>query len=197
MKIILASASPRRAQLLEQVGISFEVKPSTVEEIVTKSEPSEVVEELSLQKAMDVAEKEMDNPAEEVLVIGADTIVTIDGKIMGKPKDEQDAKDMLGCLQGREHQVFTGVTFVHCRSGQKEVVSFSEETKVFLHAMSEAEIDAYVASKEPMDKAGAYGIQGKSAIYIERIDGDYNNVVGLPLARVYQEAKKLGYNLTK
>lgn len=199
MKIILASASPRRDQLLQQVGISCTIQPSQVEETITKEKPWEVVEELSFQKAMDVAARcllESSKTArEEIVVIGADTIVAIDGEILGKPKDAQEAKEMLGRLQGKEHQVYTGVTLVIGKELRR--ISFHEETKVSLYPMSMEEVEAYVATGEPMDKAGAYGIQGKSAVYIEKIQGDYNNVVGLPLARLYQEAKKLGYDLTR
>lgn len=183
--------------MLTQAGIEFETIVSTVEEVITKNIPSEVVEELAYQKAMDVAEQVLKNCDEECLVIGADTIVTIDGKIMGKPKDAADAEEMLQILQGKVHQVFTGVTFVIGNKDKKKHIAFHEKTDVYFYPMSEEEVKGYVASGEPFGKAGSYGIQGKSAVYIEKINGDYNNVVGLPLAKVYQEAKKAGLDLMK
>lgn len=192
MRIILASASPRRSDLLRQAGISFETVVSSIEEVITKTEPEEVVEELSRQKAFDVAESILEEGQDDFLVIGADTVVSIDGKILGKPKNVQNAKEMLGMLQGREHQVFTGVTFVIVQAGKRQDRTFHEETEVWFYPMSNEEIDTYAESGEPEGKAGSYGIQGAGAIYIEKIKGDYNNVVGLPLARVYQEMKKIG-----
>lgn len=192
MRIILASASPRRSDLLGQAGISFETVVSSIEEVITKTEPEEVVEELSRQKAFDVAESILEEGQDDFLVIGADTVVSIDGKILGKPKNVQNAKEMLGMLQGREHQVFTGVTFVLVQAGKRQDRTFHEETEVWFYPMSNEEIDTYAESGEPEGKAGSYGIQGAGAIYIEKIKGDYNNVVGLPLARVYQEMKKIG-----
>ena len=208
MKIILASASPRRKELLKQIGLDFEVVVSDVEEKVTSSVPHEVVEELSRQKAqacMDVVwnsevyrSKELVSESgvevrekEVLLVIGADTVVACDGRILGKPKDAQDAMDMLEMLQGRAHEVYTGVTLMYCRDGEKvQVCTFHEATKVRFYPMSREEIEAYVASGDPLDKAGSYGIQGFCARYISGIEGDYNNVVGLPVGRVYQEVKK-------
>lgn len=180
---------------MEQAGIKFETMVSTVEERITKSMPAEVVSELSWQKAQNVAEKVRNSGDDDCLVIGADTIVTIDGRIMGKPEDAQHAKEMLRILAGREHQVFTGVTFVLQKDGKERSLTFFEETKVFFYPMSEAEIDDYIATGEPVGKAGSYGIQGKSAVFIRKIEGDYNNVVGLPLSRVYQEMKRMGLNL--
>lgn len=185
MKIILASQSPRRKELLSRIGLDFQVCPSTVEEKISSTDPVEVVKELSRQKAYDVAEKFSQT---EKLVIGADTIVVYDGKILGKPKDQEDAARILGMLQGQTHSVYTGVTLVREEAGQKEstAVTFAEETQVMMYPMSEEEIRWYVDSKEPMDKAGAYGIQGLGARFIREIKGDYNNVVGLPAARIYQ-----------
>lgn len=203
-QIILASASPRRKELLEQIGLEFEICPAKGEEIITKTIPEEVVMELSKQKAEEVAamvvafaeeNKEITTPS-DILVIGADTVVAYDGQILGKPKDETDAKRMLSMLSGNTHSVFTGVTLVLIdKSGRAGEVVFYEKTDVTMHAMTEAEIERYVASGEPMDKAGAYGIQGKCAIYIEKITGDYNNVVGLPITRIYQELKKIGIDI--
>lgn len=200
-QIILASASPRRRELLEQIGLEFEICPAKGEEVIHHTEPEDVVIELSEQKAKEVAamigaygEKhaELMTP-QEILVIGADTIVACDGKILGKPKDEADACRMLSLLSGRRHSVYTGVAFVLLdASGKAGMYSFFEKTDVFMKELSEKEIRRYAATGEPLDKAGAYGIQGKGAAFVERIEGDYNNVVGLPLARVYKELLGLG-----
>ncbi|MCI8591107.1 MAG: septum formation inhibitor Maf [Lachnospiraceae bacterium] len=188
--LVLASRSPRRRELLSQVGISFRMAPGTVEERITKTAPDEVVRELSFQKAEDVASGE----PEGVWVLGADTVVALDGKILGKPTDAREAKDMLRQLSGRSHSVYTGVTLYRRMDGKTTSETFSEETKVTFYPMTEEEICRYVDSGDPMDKAGAYGIQGPAAAFIQRIEGDYNNVVGLPVAAVYQRWKeKLQY----
>ena len=173
-QIILASASPRRKELLEQIGISFEICPAKGEERITKSVPHEVVEELASQKAVEVASmvrtyeethQELVTPS-DLMVIGADTIVSCGGQILGKPKDEHDACRMLKLLSGGTHQVYTGVSIVLLdASGKAGQVTFHEKTDVTMRAMSEEEIRRYVATGEPMDKAGAYGIQGKCAIF--------------------------------
>ena len=193
MKIILASKSPRRKELLSQVGYTYECVVSEKEENTDAVQPSDVVKELSQQKAEDVCAKiEKEGQMEEdCLVIGADTIVAKDSEIFGKPKDTEDAKRMLSALQGREHSVWTGVTLIYLRDGKKKKKVFAEETKVHMYSMSEQEIEEYIRTKEPEDKAGAYAIQGYAAKFIKKIDGDYNNVVGLPVARIYQELKKL------
>ena len=193
MKIYLASASPRRKELLKQVGLSFKVMPSTVEEKITKTGPQEVVEELSYQKAVDVCGRLAEDGQEDFVVIGADTVVSCWGEILGKPKDRADAKRMLGRLQGGSHQVYTGVTLAWKNRGVSPMYcTFSECTDVTMYPMTEEEIEKYADSGEPMDKAGAYAIQGLCAAYIQGICGDYNNVVGLPVGRVYQELKKRG-----
>lgn len=193
MKIILASKSPRRKELLSQVGYTYECMVSEKEENTDAVQPSDVVKELSQQKAEDVCAKiEKEGQMEEdCLVIGADTIVAKDSEIFGKPKDTEDAKRMLSTLQGREHSVWTGVTLIYLRDGKKKKKVFAEETKVHMYSMLEQEIEEYIRTKEPEDKAGAYAIQGYAAKFIKKIDGDYNNVVGLPVARIYQELKKL------
>lgn len=191
MRIILASASPRRRELLTQIGIGFEVIVSDVEEHVTATRPYEVVEELSAQKASAVLEGLQ--PEEEVLVIGADTVVSIDGIILGKPKDDTDAASMLQRLSGRIHQVYTGVTMLYRAYGREEDVirkTFSEKTEVEFFEMLPEEIAEYINSGDCRDKAGSYGIQGFCARYIKGISGDYNNVVGLPVGRLYQEGKE-------
>ena len=200
-QIILASASPRRKELLEQIGLEFEICPAKGEEIISKNRPEEVVMELSAQKAKEVASmvrayesghEELMTP-QDILVIGADTIVACDELILGKPVDEADARRMLALLSGRKHAVYTGVTFVFLdQSGRAGAHTFYEKTFVTMKQLTETEIERYVATGEPMDKAGAYGIQGKCAIYIEGIEGDYNNVVGLPVARIYKELQSLG-----
>lgn len=187
--IILASQSPRRRELLTQIGLEFEVLPSTVEEVITSTDPVEAVKELAQQKARDVErEVRVKRNVQPGLVIGADTIVVYGGKMLGKPADKEDAVRMLTMLHGKCHSVYTGVTLI---TEEKEIV-FAEETKVYMYPMSEEEIAWYVSTGEPMDKAGAYGIQGFCARFIEKIQGDYNNVVGLPVGRIYQELKKEG-----
>lgn len=193
-KIILASKSPRRRELLALAGYEFELAKAKGEEIITGTAPAEVVEELSRQKALDVYQqymkKENNKNGENFLVIGADTVVAIDGKILGKPKSGQEAFEMLKLLQGREHEVYTGVTLV--QSGQTVYThSFYECTRVTFYPMDEEEIWAYVDTGDPMDKAGAYGIQSGAAKFVRGISGDYNNVVGLPVARLYHEMQKL------
>lgn len=187
-KIILASASPRRRELLEQGGIPFTVIPSQAEEKITTEQPGQAVEELSYLKCNDIYEKSLG----DILVIGADTVVASEGKILGKPSSQKDAVKMLQSLQGREHEVYTGVTIMAREGNENRKKTFHEKTKVVFYPMSDEEIRSYVNTGEPMDKAGAYGIQGKSAVFIKEISGDYNNVVGLPLARLYQELKNMG-----
>ncbi len=253
VRIILASASPRRRELLGQIGIAYEVRVSDVEEKATAREPWLVVEELSAQKAEAVlegmtgwkaeaalegmtgrkaeaalegvtgwkaeaalegmtgwkaeaalegvagrkAEEEPEVSGRNILVIGADTVVAVDGQILGKPSDKEDAVRMLEKLSGRCHDVYTGVTLLHWngseeakQGGQLWRRVFHEVTKVHFYPMSAQEIASYVSSGDCMDKAGAYGIQGLCAKYIRCIEGDYNNVVGLPVARLYQEIKE-------
>lgn len=190
-QIIIASQSPRRRELMEQAGYEFIVVPSDVEEKIKSTKPQEVVEALSSQKAEDVYNKAMENEEQNIVVIGADTVVAIDGEILGKPENEAVAKEMLKRLQGRQHQVYTGVTLMWNEGGVNKSSSFNECTDVTFYRMTEEEIDNYVATGDCYDKAGAYGIQGPGAIYIEKISGDYNNVVGLPISRLYQEMKKI------
>lgn len=185
-KIVLASASPRRLELLRQIGIEPEVIASHVEEKVTSDEPAQVVMELSKQKAEDVAAKEKPG----TLVIGSDTVVAADGKILGKPKSHEEAEQMIRSLAGKTHQVYTGVCVV-VRGETDQVLSFYDETEVEVYPMAEDEIKAYAAMEEPMDKAGAYAVQGYFARYIKGIRGSYANVMGLPVSRLYQEMKKL------
>lgn len=187
-QIVLASASPRRKELLEQIGLSFVVVPAKGDETVNALHPAEVVLELAAQKAEEVAARE---DCKEAVIIAADTIVALGQQIFGKPADEESAVQMLHQLQGNTHSVYTGVAVLY----QGRRIAFFEETKVTMYPMSEEEIRAYVATGEPMDKAGAYAIQGLCAVYIKEIAGDYNNVVGLPVARLYQECRKAGIDL--
>ena len=185
MKVILASASPRRKELLKKCGLAFDIIPAKGEENITKTIPVEVVMELSQQKAAEIAGMQ----EEDCIVIGADTIVAKGDIIMGKPRDQEDARRMLRMISDDCHQVYTGVTII--RTGKKaESLTFAEKTDVFLYPISEKDMESYIESGDPMDKAGAYGIQGDFAIHVKSIEGDYYNVVGLPVGRVYQELKK-------
>ena len=179
--IILASASPRRKELLTLAGVDFTVKAADVEEVIPENaSPDEVVMSLALQKAQAVSKDNAD-----CIVIGSDTVVALDGVILGKPKDEENAREMLIARSGRSHTVYTGVAIIH---GEK-TKSFCEATEVVFNELSQEEILNYIATKEPMDKAGAYGIQGKGCVLVEKIVGDYFNVVGLPVSRLYKELK--------
>lgn len=195
VKYILASGSPRRRELLEQAGISFEIFQAQGEEISAKESPEDVVEELSYRKADEVAGQYLTKYENDtVVIIGADTLVASGGEIMGKPQSGAEAAKMLTKLQGDVHQVYTGVTLIILGEGQQErcrnVITFHERTDVCMYPMTPEQIAAYVATGEPMDKAGAYAIQGKCAVYIKGINGDYNNVVGLPVARLMHELFK-------
>ena len=178
---ILASESPRRRRLLEQLGLTFEVRAHGVEEIhPPDASPEDIVLDLSLRKAEPVADAE---PG--ALTLGADTVVVLDGEVLGKPADAAHARLMLQRLSGRTHEVFTGIAIVH--AGSDRCVTAHEATAVTFAEMSEEEIDRYVATGSPIDKAGAYGIQDDcGALFVSRIDGDYYNVVGLPLHRFYR-----------
>lgn len=193
VRFVLASGSPRRKELLEQLGLTFEISSAHGEEIITKTLPAEIVEELSWQKAAEVADRYVDTYKNDIcVIIGADTIVAFGNEIMGKPHDEEDAVRMLMQLAGNTHQVYTGVTLVILENGKKRPLTFHEKTDVCMYPMTQAQVQSYVATGEPMDKAGAYAIQGKCAAYIRGINGEYNNVVGLPVARLMQELSALG-----
>lgn len=183
LPIVLASASPRRKELLRQIGLEFEVFPADVDEHIQWEEPVQAVKELACQKARDVAQKFN----RDAWILGADTIVVHKGKIMGKPANRQEAISMLSVLQGDTHSVFTGVCAIQKEQGNDLEIVFSEETKVSIYEMEMWEMEEYADTLEPMDKAGGYGIQGIFAKYIRCIHGDYNNVVGLPISRIYQE----------
>ena len=178
-KIILASASPRRKELMELAGYDFEVICADIVEVVPEEAmPQEVVISLALQKAQAVAAEH-----KEAVVIGSDTVVALDEKILGKPHSEQEACEMLRSLSGRTHKVFTGVAIV---CGGK-VKNFFDETDVEFYSLGDDEIKKYVATGEPTDKAGAYGIQGKGSVLVKRINGDFFSVMGLPIAKLYRE----------
>ena len=183
-KLVLASASPRRQELIQLLGLRAEIHPSGIAEDVTEADPSLLVQKLAFRKAEDVAKQY----PKDYLVIGADTVVFFEDRILGKPKSEEDAYRMLSALSGRTHQVYTGVS-LHFQ-GKK--MGFYEKTEVQFARLTEREIWDYIESKEPMDKAGAYGIQGRFAPFVKGIAGDYYNVMGLPLARLYQALKFLG-----
>ena len=207
-QIILASASPRRKELLAQIGYDFTVVVSDVDENIEKCEPGQFVAELSKRKALAVASMvgADSNEGCSTVIIGADTVVAIGGEILGKPKDEEDAVKMLLMLSGRSHSVYTGVTLVSMTkasgiqkiSGEAKVSnektdvsieSFCDETRVYMYPITEQEARDYVASGEPMDKAGSYAIQGIAGKFVEKIEGSYNNVVGLPVEKIYPRLK--------
>jgi nucleoside triphosphate pyrophosphatase len=189
--IILASASPRRADLLRTVGIDFEVAPSQIQERPHAGEaPADYITRVARAKAVTIARQR-----EQGLVIGADTIVVLDGRILGKPADEADAVRTLRSLAGRWHAVMTGVALYDVAT--KQEVADYDKTLVRFGQMSEREIDWYVKSGEPMDKAGAYGIQGLAGMFVEEVAGNYFNVVGLPLPLVYRLARRLGYSFLR
>lgn len=187
-RIILASASPRRREIMAQAGLEFEIMVSSKEEIYTGTSPEAIVKELALLKAEDIAEQV---EQKSVTIIGADTVVAHDGRILGKPKDDADAFAMIEGIQGESHQVFTGVAIIsYDADGRKTVVNDAVGTKVYVHAMNKDEILSYLATGEHKDKAGSYAIQGRFAPYIEKIEGDYYNVVGLPISYIYQVLKE-------
>ncbi|MCE2415353.1 septum formation inhibitor Maf [Candidatus Poribacteria bacterium] len=182
-RLVLASASPRRSALLSQIGITFEVRPSDIVEpppnVHLNNPASEVTQKLALLKAIDVAQH-----FNNTLIIGADTLVSLEGKLLGKPTDDTDAFEMLTHLSGTCHEVVTGVALVDARTGRETV--WAETTQVYFRELHSTEINAYIASGETSDKAGAYGIQGRGAAFVRRIEGCYFNVVGLPLASLVE-----------
>lgn len=217
-RIVLASGSPRRKELFGMICNEFEVIVSDCEEVVTGTAPEQVTQELSGQKAEAVAAEIASEPgrvaaadagtadakimedggvdaetAQDILIIGADTVVSIEGKILGKPDDRDDACAMLRLLSGKKHKVTTGITLI-CMNRDGRIrwhKSFAETTVVCVDRMEESEIQAYLDTDEPYDKAGAYGIQGLFGKHISGIEGDYNNVVGLPVHRLYKEIRDL------
>ena len=188
--MILASQSPRRRELIALISPEFRVMPAQGEEILPEGiSPEQAVLLLSRQKADEVRQREFPGGgAVPETIVAADTVV--DGEILGKPHSAEDAAEMLRLLSGREHSVYTGVTVI---SGE-ECVSFAERTAVEFFPLTEQEIASYVATGEPMDKAGAYGIQGRGALLVRRIDGDYYNVMGLPVGELNQRLRTMGVN---
>ncbi|MED0655974.1 MULTISPECIES: Maf family protein [Anoxybacillus] len=185
MQLVLASSSPRRKQLLRMLGLPFDILVSDVDELFdAELSPSEIVQQLAHKKANAVWQQKKD-----ACVIGADTIVVCEGEVLGKPTSEQDAFRMLKRLSGTTHEVWTGVAI--CT--EKECVTFAEKTDVTFWPLTDEDIWAYIATKEPLDKAGAYGIQERGALFVKKIDGDYFSVVGLPIARIARELKKFGF----
>lgn len=190
-KIVLASTSPRRADLLKQIGVEFELASGNVQELPHPDEaPADYITRLARAKVIAVARER-----EAGLIIGADTVVVLDGQLLGKPQDEADAERMLRSLSGTWHAVMTGVALFDCATGQ-EVADF-DKTLVRFARLSNQEIEWYVMTGEPMDKAGAYGIQGLGGLFVDEIAGNYYNVVGLPLPLVYRLARRLGYSFLK
>jgi septum formation protein len=187
-KIILASASPRRAQLLEQLGLCFDIVESGVAEDMQEKDPTLLAGQLALNKAEAVAEKIADG-----VIIAADTVVCVDGELLGKPQSASEAKAMLRRLSGRRHDALTGVAIISCPQNLASV--HVEQTAVIMREIDEDEIDWYVACGEPFDKAGGYGIQGKAAVFVERLEGCYFNVVGLPLTALCKMLKKHGIRI--
>ena len=185
--IVLASQSPRRRELLRNAGIPHIVRPSDIDESRIPGEsPRRYVNRLAAEKAGAA------NPSEGEIVLAADTVVVVDGEIFGKPEDTDDARRMLCALSGRDHVVITGI----CLVGGDESIIDDEETRVHVLPLEDEDIAAYIASGEPMDKAGAYGIQGLFSKYVERIDGCYFNVVGLPVSLVWKHLSRIGPGLT-
>jgi len=189
--LVLASASPRREALLRQIGLAFEVRPSEVEEqpslLAAGGDPGEFVRQYAYQKALDVA-----THYERALVIGADTVVTLEGELLGKPAGERQAREMLALLSGRTHEVHTGLAVVKAGLPAAHPRVAQVVTQVTFRELDPAEIRGYAATGEPLDKAGGYGIQGKGAVLVAGIEGDYYNVVGLPLATLWEMLRYFG-----
>ena len=186
-RIILASASPRRRELMEQAGYEFEIQVSHKEEKYSSTTPDEIVKELALLKATDIAGQ---NEKCNLIVIGADTVVAHKDQILGKPSSKEDAFQMIRGFQGDKHQVYTGVAIlIYDENGAETIVNHAVKTDVYVNAMTDAEIWKYIETDHVLDKAGSYGIQSGFAIHIEKIDGDYFNVVGLPISYIYNVLK--------
>lgn len=196
-KIILASESPRRKELMDMMEVEYITRPANIVEEIDTTDPQEMVKGLSKMKVDFIYETlAAEEQEKNLIIIGADTMVFHKGQALGKPKDEEDAKAMIRSLSGDAHEVCTGVyILIKEKHIDAKGLSFVESTKVYVEHISEEEIEWYVSTKEPMDKAGAYGIQGKFGIFIHKVEGDYSNVVGFPVARIYKELKKIGINI--
>jgi len=187
--IILASASPRRKELLAKIGLKFKVEPSNYEEnLLSAPEPHELARKISLDKAESVAVKH-----KNAIIIAADTFIILGGRILGKPHTAKEARQMLEAISGKSHSVITGFTIID--TDNHKTLSKSVETKVYIRKLTPAEIASYVKSKEPLDKAGAYAIQGLGAVFVAKIDGDYFNVIGLPLSALTKALKEFGVKI--
>ncbi len=195
-RIILASESPRRKEIMETMGIPFETYPANVEEVAEESEPAEMVKALARMKVKAVAEA-FECDAGDLILIGADTMVFFEGHALGKPKDKEDAVRMLTMLSDAVHEVFTGVHIIIRRDRSERSISFAVDTRVTVQKLTAEQIEDYIATGEPMDKAGAYAIQGKFGIHIQEISGDYYNVVGFPIAGIYEKLLEEGINIKK
>lgn len=191
-KIILASASPRRKELMTMADLSFDVIVSDCDESIAYDGPEEMVRKLSLLKAEDVAAKIQQTDTAAHLVIGADTIVFFQDQILGKPKDEEDAFCMLKAMSGKTHTVYTGVSIIDTSDGHTE--TFCESTNVEFYDVTDEEIKAYIATGDPLDKAGSYGVQGRGCFLVKKIEGDYFTVVGLPIAHLIRKLRKWDQN---
>jgi len=189
MKIILASGSPRRKEILERAGISCEIIVSNADETIS-GEPDYQVKELALRKARAVAER---FSADDAIILAADTLVFVNGRILEKPRDAAEAFSMIKTLQGRHHVVYTGVALI--RHGADSEFAFTDAARVFFRALSDVEINAYIATGEPFDKAGGYGVQGRGAVLVERIEGDFYTVMGLPISKVCVALAEMGYDI--
>lgn len=193
-KLILASASPRRKALLKQIGLEFEACPADIDETsVGYTDAGKYAEDMSRQKALLVAKRFYDIPNEEYLILGADTTVEIDGTILGKPKDYADAVRMLESIQGKWHRVITGITLVNAKT--RAVVTESEVTRVKIRSMTPEMIRAYLKTGESLDKAGAYGAQGFGSLIVERVEGCFYNVIGLPLYKLSRLLEQQGMGM--
>ncbi len=187
-RIVLASKSPRRKEILEKCGFEPIVMISECDESkVKEKDPGKLVKKLSIIKARDVAGKCKDGD----VIVAADTVVSVDGTILGKPKTKKEAREMIRSYAGKEHYVYTGVTIIYKRKDKDEEYSFVDKASVTVSEMTNCEIKAYVETGEPMDKAGAYGIQGAFCKYIPKINGDFYTVMGLPIARTYRAIKEM------
>lgn len=188
-KIILASASPRRKMLLEKIGLDFDVIPADIDETITEEFSNQLIEKLALDKAQYVAQK----TSEPSIVIGSDTVVVIDSQILGKPKDKEDAKRMLSLLSDNTHEVISAIAVVDTETGLHSCESVI--SKVKFRKITESEIDNYIKTGEPEDKAGAYAIQGYASVFVESIEGCYNNIVGISVFKLAQMLKKFGISI--
>jgi septum formation protein len=200
MKYILASGSPRRVELIQKLHLPFEVEKALGEELTSETEPAKYAMSLAREKALEVYNRLSNIPRsakkDSLFVLGADTIVVHEGHILGKPSDEEDAFEMLSSLSGKTHEVYTGVAFVFDRNdvskaAEPAIFSFFDRTEVTFNELSADEIRAYISTGDPLDKAGAYGIQGDFSIHVSGVKGNFENVIGLPVSKIYEEMKRL------